>query len=364
MESTQVPSQRNYALESNPSSMTPFASFPSEGPTSLLSPILSKSILERAMNPIREELAQFERLWGSELTSVHSQVHELLSYVAELGGKRLRPCLLLLSAKSCGEASVESIRLATVVELVHTATLIHDDILDSATLRRHKPTLHHRWNVPESILTGDWLFTKAYGLANQGTSTIPGRWIAAAAQQVCQGEIVQDLNVRNLQLQEQDYLEILDAKTGALCGVSCSLGAWSAQASLEDCKRFEQFGRKLGIAFQIFDDWLDIWGHESIAGKTLGTDLKELKPTLPMIRALETIGASRREALIASLLAGSIDGAEQLRQAYRDTDASEYTAKTAKRLIEEAIGLLPRHSDNVAVDALICLAHAAVNRGA
>lgn len=318
--------------------------------------------LRLATLPIREELTLVEQMLHSELKVAQPHIAEMLSYVADLGGKRLRPSLLLLAAKASGIASEESIRLSVVVELVHTATLVHDDILDSALVRRHKETVHKRWTVPASVLVGDWLFTHAYGLANKGNSTIPGRWIADAAKQVCEGEMMQGHSIRHFEMEVPEYIRLLDAKTGALCALSCSLGAWSAGADEATCHRLQQYGLKLGTAFQVFDDWLDVWGTQDYAGKTLGTDLGSFKPTLPAIRTLECLPTKARETMISRLNNGDISAAVELRSAMENCDASEYTKRFAKELIEEAVRYLDGFPANASVTALRTLAMAAVER--
>ncbi len=318
--------------------------------------------LKLATLPIRDELWQVEQMIHRELHASQPHVNEMLEYVADLGGKRLRPCLLLLAAKASGLATEESIRLCVVVELVHTATLVHDDVLDEALVRRHKETVHQKWTVPASVLVGDWLFTHAYGLANKGTSTIPGRWISDAAKQVCEGEIMQGNSIHHFEMQTPEYLRLLEAKTGALCAVSCSLGAWSAGADEATCHRMQQYGLKLGTAFQVFDDWLDVWGQTEQAGKTLGTDLGSFKPTLPAIRTLELMDTAQREALIHRLNIGEHEAARELRLAMDRCDASQYTKSFAKSMIAEAISFLDGLSSNAAVAALRSLALAAVDR--
>ena len=318
--------------------------------------------LASAMMPIRDELRQVELMIRRELQSGQTPVREMLDYVSDLGGKRLRPCLLLLAAKASGLATDESIRLSVVVELVHTATLVHDDILDEALVRRHKETVHKKWSIPASVLVGDWLFTHAYGLANKGMSTIPGRWIADAAKQVCEGEIMQGNSMKHFELEVPEYMKLLDAKTGALCAVSCSLGAWSAGADETTCHRMQQYGLKLGTAFQVFDDWLDVWGQSESAGKTLGTDLGNFKPTLPSIRTLERMAPQARLDLIGRLNAGDASAPCELRTAMDACDASEYTLAFAKSLIAEAVGHLDCLPPNASVDSLKTLALAAIKR--
>ena len=325
-------------------------------------PQLYRQQLKSATAPIRDRLNVVEAMIRRELQSSNPQISEMLTYVSDLGGKRLRPCLLLLAASASGQPTEESIRLAVVVELVHTATLIHDDVLDGALERRHKQTVHQRWSVSASVLLGDWLFAHAYGLANRGNSTIPGRWIADAAKLVCEGEILQGQSVKHFELSVSDYLELLDAKTGALCAVSCSLGAWSGGGDESMCFRMQQYGRKLGTAFQVFDDWLDVWGASEQAGKTLGTDLLSFKPTLPAIRTLEQLPANRRDVLIRRLNAGELSAANELRQEMDACDASEFTKQFARDLVADAIEFLNGLPASTAVEAMRQLAIAAIER--
>jgi len=321
-----------------------------------------------AIECIVEPLRLVEASIRSELTSDDPYISEMLQYVSRLGGKRLRPALTLLCAKLVGPLTDETIRLATVVELVHTATLVHDDILDDALLRRHQPSVHVRWNVPASVLIGDWLFTHAYRLANDGDSTLPGRWVAQSAQRVCEGEIRQGNSIANWDLDEATYLRLLEDKTGALCGVSCALGAWSAGTDVGTCKVLERFGNQLGTAFQLYDDWLDLWGDADRSGKTLGTDLNQLKPTMPLLRALSTWDPLSRTRWIAAMERGDVDAVRTMQMRMNDSDASEYTLSAAKARIREATEKLTELSsqfpggDGNALRSLVKLAEASVSR--
>ena len=321
-----------------------------------------RALLQSAVAPIAPELSRVEVLLKSELQTGNPSIREMLEYVGELGGKRLRPCLLLLAAKACGEPSEESVRLSAVVELVHTATLVHDDVLDKALVRRHKQTVHERWDVPTSILIGDWLFAHAYGLANRGSSTIPGRWIADAAKQVCEGEILQGQSIRHFEIGIEEYIQLLEAKTGALCAVSCSLGAWSGGGDETACHRLQRFGLKLGTAFQVYDDWLDVWGNQDHAGKTLGTDLSSFKPTLPALRALDSMATEDRLRLVNSLNQGDNASLMELQHAIAKSDASNFTLAYAKRLIAEALDQLDCLPESAAVVSLRQLALASISR--
>lgn len=353
--------------------------------------------LRSAVGLIQHELVEVEHVLTDQLlldstTQGTATIQLMLDYVKELGGKRLRPSLTLLAAKACGGVTEETIRLAAAIELVHTATLVHDDIIDQADERRHRPTAHKLWGAHQSVLIGDWLFTHAYELANMGQSTLPGRLIARAAKRVCEGEILQGQSVGRVDLEEEEYFSILDAKTGALCEISCRLGAWSAGADEATVEAFAGFGSKLGIAFQIYDDWLDIWGDPKSAGKTLGTDLLALKPTLPTIFALTT-----RDNALPSLaseishttentinscftttnardfksrwLDGSLESQAELRDELDKIGASSYTRNRANEIGAEAIELLTNVGKSKAlqacyIDALAHLAYCATHRHA
>jgi octaprenyl-diphosphate synthase len=318
---------------------------------------------------VAADLELVERAIDNVLAQRPPRLTGIIDHVAEYRGKRFRPLLALLTARVLGCESPGRLDLAVAMEMMHTASLVHDDILDEALLRRHKPTVHTRWNVPASVLIGDWLFTNAYRLANEGDSTLPGRWIAIAAQRVCEGEIRQGNSVADWNITEEQYLKMLEDKTGALCGVSCALGAWSAGAGSEVCHQLDQFGIQLGTAFQIFDDWLDLWGDAERSGKTLGTDLSQWKPTLPLIRALHMQSPAVRAQWIECMEHPTADSVARMRMRIDATDASQYTLNFAKNLVREATGGLQSlaeqlgRSDSRALQSLIRLAAASIARG-
>lgn len=329
-----------------------------------------RKVLADAVGMIRPELMAVERLLQSGLRVDSEPVQGMLEHVRELGGKRLRPCLTLLCARAAGGITEETIRLAASVELVHTATLVHDDVIDDSDYRRHRPTLHTVHGVSRSILLGDWLFTHAYDLANQGESTLPGRWIASAAKKVCEGEIEQGALGGRFDITINQQLNVLARKTGSLCRVACALGAWSAGASSTVCEHFGAFGEHLGVAFQVFDDWLDVWGSQQTAGKTLGTDLDGFKPTIPTLRALEVgfAGEDKME-LLEALERRDRQALGRLKQALMNTDAGEYTLNYAHQLVEQAQGFLVPYTSQAkfcrqSIDGLLRLAEAAANRAA
>lgn len=271
-------------------------------PTSTQARPRPADLLQQLYQPIAGELAEVERLLQAELRSDFPFVDELVRYGCLLGGKRLRPSLLLLSAKAVsGRATREHITLAAVVEMIHTATLVHDDVLDEAVMRRHLATVNARWDSEASVLLGDFLFTHAFYLASTLDNVLGCRLIGRATNIVCEGELRQKGSRGNFSLSETEYLEIIEAKTAELTAVSCHLGALFAGASEEIVQQLDGFGRDLGIAFQIADDLLDVQGEEKLTGKSLGTDLEKQKPTLPIIRALELASRADREAMLEIL---------------------------------------------------------------
>ncbi len=244
--------------------------------------------------PIAAELDRCEELLRRELSSDDPFVDRLIKHAFRLGGKRLRPALLLLTAKAVGRADKEHITLAAVVEMIHTATLVHDDVLDEAKLRRHRETVNAVSDNEASVLVGDFLFTHAFALASSLGTTYACQTIGRATNIVCAGELRQIHTRGNFALGEAEYLDIIEAKTAELCACCCRLGAHYAGADRELEEALDRFGRNLGIAFQIVDDLLDLVGDEDQAGKSLGTDLEKQKPTLPVIRLLAQSDETQR----------------------------------------------------------------------
>jgi octaprenyl-diphosphate synthase len=247
---------------------------------------------------IQDDLVAVEQLLCDELRSDAPFVDELLKYGCLLGGKRLRPALLLLSGKAVGSITDEHRVLAAVVEMIHTATLVHDDVLDDASMRRHVATVNSRWDNQTSVLLGDFLFTHAFYLASTLGSTFACRTIGRATNIVCEGELRQIATRGDFLLDETEYLAIIEAKTAELCACCCRLGAHYAGATADVVDRLIRYGRALGIAFQIMDDLMDLVGDETASGKSLGTDLDKQKPTMPLIHALQCASAPERKEIL------------------------------------------------------------------
>lgn len=296
----------------------------------------ARSVLESIYEPVREELAEVEEVLRSELRSDDPFVDELAQHSFHLGGKRLRPALLLLAGKTVGELNRSHIVLAAVVEMIHTATLVHDDVLDEAQLRRYRETVNAQWNNEASVLLGDYLFTHAFYLASSLDSTMACRTIGRSTNIVCEGELRQIKSRGNFSLSEKEYLAIIEAKTAELCACCCGLGAHYAGASEVGQNALTAYGRYLGIAFQITDDLLDLFGDEQTTGKSLGTDLVKQKLTLPLIRLLSQVDDQRREALTALLAAPATNHRAELREWLEASGAMEYARQQAARYAQRA----------------------------
>lgn len=322
----------------------------------------SAEILQTLLAPIGGELAEVERLLKAELSSQHPFVNELVSYGCMLGGKRLRPALLLLTAKAAGgSVKPAHLTLATVVEMIHTATLVHDDVLDEAVMRRHLATVNARWDNEASVLLGDFLFTHAFYLASTLDNVIGCRLIGRATNVVCEGELRQKGSRGNFGLSEQEYLEIIESKTAELTAVSCRLGAIFAGGKESLADEMDGFGRDLGIAFQIADDLLDVLGEEKTTGKSLGTDLEKQKPTLPIIHALGIANAADREAML-DILNSDDRRAADLQPYLSRYQAIEYTRAQAANYSARAKARLACLPPCPARDVLSLMTDFVINR--
>ncbi|NUQ62815.1 MAG: polyprenyl synthetase family protein [Pirellulales bacterium] len=318
--------------------------------------------LQQSYALVRDELARTDQVILQELQSHYPFVDRLAKYGFRLGGKRLRPALVLLSGKACGNLTEEHFALAAAVEMIHTATLIHDDVLDEATMRRHLATVNAQWDNEASVLLGDYLFARAVCLAGSLETNFACCAIGEAARVMCEGELRQVDSRGNYDLTEEEYVEIIADKTAALCACCCRLGSHYAGASEDLRESMGRYGRHLGIAFQITDDILDVLGDERTTGKSLGTDLVKQKPTLPLIRLLNRAGGGRRREILSLLSRSENHRREALRPWFEQEDAIAYSHERAEWHIHEAKEELQSAADSPARKALAMLADFVVNR--
>jgi octaprenyl-diphosphate synthase len=249
------------------------------------------------VEPLRPFLNEVADRIARQVEAFDPEIVPYAEYALTNQGKQLRPVLVALSAGTAGKLNDSVVTAATVIEMVHLATLVHDDVMDEAEIRRQRPTLAANWGNEISVLLGDCLFAQAVKLAASFPTPDVCRAVAAATHRVCSGEILQTRNRRNFDFDRTEYFRILDMKTAELFALSCELGASLGGADAARRERLKTFGTALGTAYQIYDDCLDIFGSEAVVGKSLGTDLANGKLTLPLLIVLER-GAPADRALL------------------------------------------------------------------
>jgi octaprenyl-diphosphate synthase len=259
---------------------------------------------------LHDDLRAIERELGSGSVSPVAAITEISSYLRDGGGKRIRPSLLLLSAKSQGYSGEGMIRLGAVVEMVHTATLVHDDIIDAADKRRGRPSANTTWGNAKCVLAGDWLYMQAFRTALDERNFRILDLLIGLTQQMVEGELLQ-MEKLGLAIGEEDYNSLIYRKTACLFEVSMKLGSVLAGANDATEHHMGEYGKALGMAFQVVDDVLDLTATEEVLGKPVASDLREGKATLPVIHALENGSTAERDAIQAVLTERNFNGVTQ-----------------------------------------------------
>ena len=253
--------------------------------------------LSEIYRPIEKELMRVDVEFEKELKGYDGFSSTILNFLLGEQGKKLRPALVLFAAKAGGRMSHDIVRLATAVELLHTATLIHDDVLDEAMIRRKKVSLNFRWGNEVSVVMGDYLYAKAFILLSEFKERKVSKALTETARVICMGELAQLEKRYDFTLSEPNYVTMIERKTASLMASACELGAFLGGADPDDVTHLSHYGLQFGIGFQIIDDCLDLVGDEKKMGKSLGTDIRKGKPTLPLIYLLEKISRSEKEKL-------------------------------------------------------------------
>ena len=254
--------------------------------------------LQEMMSFIDDDLRRVEEVMTGHLVSDVDFITDTAHYILSSGGKRIRPVLLILSARLCNYAGERMYDLSTVIEFIHTATLLHDDVIDNAELRRGNPTVHSLWGNEISILVGDYLYAKAMALALADKDHLVMKTVSDVTVEMAKGQVIETLKQRDLGINEDDYYRIISLKTASLFAASCTIGAILGGVSPQQRSQVTAFGQHLGLAFQMADDTLDFIAPESKWGKPLNNDLKEGKITLPVIAALRQASAQEAQVLV------------------------------------------------------------------
>jgi len=262
--------------------------------------------------PVAVHLEQFDRRVLAQASQFDPEIVAYLEYVLGCHGKRLRPTLALLCGAATGGVTERHLDLGVIVEMIHLATLVHDDIMDGASQRRGQATAAARWGADLAVLVGDCLFSHALKICSSHFPQQVSQAISSAVCEVCSGEILQTQRRFDLNLGLDDYLRIIRMKTGELFRVACELAGGVNQADAATCRALGVYGESLGVAYQIYDDCLDLLGTEAEAGKTLGTDLERGKVTLPFLYLLETVTGKEHEELCDALLHGTAESRRPL----------------------------------------------------
>lgn len=261
---------------------------------------------------VRDDLNQVEREIGLESVASVEAITYIGQYLQSGGGKRLRPILVLLSGRlfnGAGGAAPALVRMAAVVEMIHTATLVHDDVIDMAKTRRGRPSINVVWGNHTSVLAGDWLYMQAFQVALRERNFAVLDVLIELTQRMVEGELLQLDCIGKIGITEADYMELIDRKTASLFSACARLGAISAGADEVSETRLSEYAWNLGVAFQLIDDILDFTSREKVLGKPVGNDLREGKVTLPLIYALESAGAEERRLIETVLADGNYDQA-------------------------------------------------------
>jgi octaprenyl-diphosphate synthase len=316
----------------------------------------------KTLETIAPNLKEVEDLFTRELRSDLPCVDQLVAHVSRFRGKMLRPMMVFLCGRAVGAVTPHHVTIAAVVEMVHMATLVHDDVLDEAELRRRGATINHLKGNEAAVMLGDYLISHSYHLCSSIDSQAAARVIARTTNQVCEGELLQLHNRNNLDLDEETYITIISRKTASLIAASCYLGATLAGAAPEVAQAMERYGLNLGLAFQIQDDILDLEGDEHVVGKTLGIDVEKRKLTLPIIRFLASAPQDHRELCRNLLQSPEPHQGDRVRRLIAPSDAIPYARQRAQLLVDRAKNCLNALPTSETRDALAGLADLVLQR--
>jgi octaprenyl-diphosphate synthase len=304
---------------------------------------------------VQPHLEQVETRIAQQASAFDPAIEGYVVYAVGSRGKRLRPLLALLAGGATGTVNVKHVDLAVIVELIHIATLVHDDVMDEAEQRRAQPTANARWGNSLSVLLGDCLFAHALTLSTDFENSDISRTIARTAATVCSGEMIQTQRRFDLNLTVEDYLRIVQMKTGSLFSAAAELAAVISEADPKVIGTFKDFGFQIGTAYQIYDDCVDLAGSESITGKTLGTDLRKGKFTLPVLNFLRSASEFERERCCQLVLDEKIEEMIDLLKHAASNGALNESIAAGCDLIRKAQGALDGIAPNCYTDALFSL---------
>jgi len=323
---------------------------------------LAPASLEAIRDPIAADLQEVDEVIRRSLQSDVLLIRTIANYIVASGGKRLRPALVLLAANAFGAGGHAKHELAAVIEFIHTATLLHDDVVDESSLRRGRKTANAEFGNAASVLVGDFLYSRAFQMIVEAGSLRVMKVLADATNIIAEGEVLQLLNVRDPDTDEEAYLRVIRYKTAKLFEAATQVGAILGGASPEAEMALAEYGMHLGTAFQLIDDVLDYSGDLNETGKNLGDDLAEGKPTLPLIYAMRAGSAEERAVIRHAIEHGGKSDLEQVVAAIRRVGALDYARDRARAEAATASARLQLLDDSACRDSLLQLASFSVER--
>ena len=305
---------------------------------------------------------EVDKVIAQRLDSGVPLVGSVSHYIITAGGKRLRPALLLLCCGALGFKGDQRFNMAAVVEFIHTATLLHDDVVDESLLRRGNPTANARFGNPASVLVGDFLYSRAFQMMVDAQSMRIMQVLADATNVIAEGEVMQLMNMHNAGLDEAGYLQVIRSKTAKLFEASARVGAILSGASAELEEACAEYGQALGTAFQVIDDVLDYAGDASVMGKNLGDDLREGKATLPLIAAMQRGSEQERTMIQQAIENGDVDKLDEVVRIVKSTGALDVAREAARGEAQRAIAAAKRLPEGSHSTCLIQLASKLLDR--
>ena len=311
---------------------------------------------------VEQDMLQVDRVIARRLDSGVPLVGSVSQYIITAGGKRLRPALLLLCCGALGFNGEQRFNMAAVVEFIHTATLLHDDVVDDSALRRGNPTANARFGNPASVLVGDFLYSRAFQMMVDSNSMRIMAVLADATNIIAEGEVMQLMNMHNAGLDEAGYLQVIRSKTAKLFEASARVGAILSGAKAELEEACAEYGQALGTAFQVIDDVLDYTGDAAIMGKNLGDDLREGKATLPLIAAMQRGTDTQRTTIQQAIETGDVSMLDSVIAIVKQTGALDIARNAAQQEAKRAVAAAQRLPAGLHRDCLIHLASQLLDR--
>ena len=318
--------------------------------------------LESLKEYTADDMQRVNTVIEQHLSSDVVLINQLSQHIIYSGGKRLRPMLVMLAAKACGYNGDNDALLAAIIEFIHTATLLHDDVVDESEMRRGEQTASSIWGNEAAVLVGDYLYSRAFQLMVLAESMQIMTLMADTTNTIAQGEVLQLLNINDPDTTEEKYHQVIYSKTACLFEAACKTGSIITNSPKDCSQTLGKFGKHLGIAFQLVDDALDYEADSEELGKNVGDDLAEGKPTLPLIYAMQKGTEQQRDLIRSAIEQGGLDKIEEITQIIKDTGALAYTHQQAIDHAEIAKKSLSSLPDSKAKQALMFLADYAIER--